>query len=142
MDKRTQSPPDWDDGVAFGDPAIDVEHDHLRDLLGRLHELETGRPDRQATHQIFNDLMEFAITHFKTEERFMRRAGYPLAFEHALAHERVLSRLIELSGMLMERDLRLFSDSCRELRVLANEHHNNDDRACNDWLNSSGPGRP
>jgi hemerythrin len=142
MDKPVRSAPDWDDGVAFGDTTIEGEHDHLRHLLGRLHELETSQPDRQATHEVFNDLMEYVIAHFNSEERYMRKMGYPQAFEHALAHERVLSRLIELSGTLMERDLRRLPESCRELRELASAHHNNEDRICTDWLASQGPRRP
>ena len=139
MEKATSGTPDpvpqeWDDSIAFGHHAVDEDHRRWAHLVERLQWLEAQGPDRQSVHAVFNDLIEFAIEHFKIEESFLREAAYPKAFEHALYHERVLGALIEMSSDLMNHGSRPLTDTCRQIRELICQHHANEDRHCADWL--------
>ena len=138
QDSEPPAPPqagfEWDDSISYGDTRVDEDHHRLAHLIERLQLMESRQPDRQLAHAVFNDLMEFAMTHFSHEEDLLRKSGYPHAFEHALAHERVLGAMIEFTSTLMDQPAQGLPATCRQLRELVCHHHSTEDGAAADWM--------
>jgi hemerythrin-like metal-binding protein len=68
----------WDTSYETGDPSIDLQH---RELLAIVHELEAAEADVHHSHEailrVLGHVMDFALSHFLTEERLMAQVGYP-----------------------------------------------------------------
>lgn len=76
----------WNDRLALGLPAIDHDHRRLVSLINALagHKVRGGRHPELLT--LFDELRDYAVTHFRAEERLMEEAAVSAA--HRDAHHR------------------------------------------------------
>ena len=84
---------DWSDAHALGLEEIDAQHRLLFDLINDLwHHLvrRSARTDVQAT---LTALERCALSHFATEETFMRVTGYPHLAAHMAEHADFVDRI-------------------------------------------------
>jgi hemerythrin len=80
----------WDAAYETGDPSIDSQH---RELLAIVDELEVAEAhlldSHEAIMQVLGRVMDFALSHFLTEEELMVQVGYPSpAFEEMIEQHR------------------------------------------------------
>ncbi len=87
----------WRPGFSVGEPEIDVQHQRLFALIGRLDAAVSSPESCPDSSALVQGLVEFARLHFATEEGFMRRGGYPALAAHAREHESLL-REVEAIG--------------------------------------------
>ncbi len=88
---------EWDNSLSVGVREIDNQHRQLIDMINMLH--ETSSPgDRNRTSAVLQGLLDYASTHFETEEGLMRQCGYAGLEDHLVEHQvfvRNLSRFYE-----------------------------------------------
>jgi hemerythrin len=97
----------WSEDYRVGDPVIDQDHCHLIGLLNDLNNaMSSGKPQQQLG-QILDDLIVYAIAHFKREEVLMEQVGYAEYAEHKHAHERLTSEVLELQRKFVSGETRL-----------------------------------
>jgi hemerythrin len=88
------SPITWKKELSVGNAEIDAQHQWLIEMVNRLYlSVDDGR-DKAATVTIINDLLNYAWTHFRTEEDLFREIDVPDAAEHIEEHERFTARVI------------------------------------------------
>ncbi|MEJ2693450.1 MAG: bacteriohemerythrin [Candidatus Thiodiazotropha sp.] len=91
-------PIEWQESMAIGIDAIDEQHRYLFDTLNAANDRLRGNHDDLLLSQFINDLLGYAITHFKTEEALMQRYDYakacPAEAETHIAQHRFFSRRI------------------------------------------------
>ena len=76
----------WNTGLETGHPEIDRQHRTLFDTLFRLKmALAAGEGDRELL-KTFDFLRAYAAIHFRTEEEWMTRHGYPQVEAHREWH--------------------------------------------------------
>jgi hemerythrin len=46
---------------------------------------------------LLSDLINYTLTHFRTEERYMQQTGYPLYAEHRNEHQQLTEQVVELN---------------------------------------------
>jgi hemerythrin len=83
----------WKDSYKIGHTEIDTEHQHLFHLAGKLLDAQ-DRPSQQAVAMAF---YKYTREHFEHEETLMRETGYPGYQAHIGWHNRIISRLNEIS---------------------------------------------
>lgn len=76
----------WTQALSVGIPEIDAQHQELFRRVDRLI-AATLANDLGETGAMLAFLAEYVVTHFTTEERYMRDVGYPGLPRHREEHE-------------------------------------------------------
>lgn len=82
----------WTQALSVGIPEIDAQHQELFRRVDRLI-AATLANDHGETGAMLAFLAEYAVSHFTTEERYMRDVGYPGLPRHREEHERFVADL-------------------------------------------------
>ncbi len=81
---------DFEPQYHTGISAMDAQHERLIDLINRLYEaMRSGRAS-DASGQILAELMDYAHTHFSSEEVLLEKMGYPNLANHKEVHTKLL----------------------------------------------------
>jgi diguanylate cyclase (GGDEF)-like protein/hemerythrin-like metal-binding protein/PAS domain S-box-containing protein len=97
----------WNDNLATGLPEVDEQHKRLVHLLNRLVNSLVYREDEREMSAIFEELADYAVYHFQTEEGIWHQylAGDPLEAEHKQLHEEFVPDLLRLKEEERNRPL-------------------------------------
>lgn len=67
----------------------------LVELVNRLYRAVTEKQGKDAVGRILNELVEYTGEHFKTEEEFFDRYGYPERGEHKKIHNDLVQKVMD-----------------------------------------------
>jgi len=87
----------WDDALLIGVEQIDAQHKSLVFMLNTLHEASVAG-DAAIVPEIITKLKEYALMHFATEERYMKRNKYPDLFDHMSEHAFFVSKIKDFTA--------------------------------------------
>ena len=77
----------WTDSYNFGIREIDSQHIKLADIMNRLCEAMDNGKEGYVINQILDELADYALEHFDTEEKYFLEFKYEGAEEHKSQHE-------------------------------------------------------
>ncbi len=86
---------EWSDQYRVGDPDMDLQHQRLFAIFNRLAE-ELDRDGRLAVAEmdtVFTQLLGYVKNHFRSEERLMKKVGFPHLESHRKKHETINAEL-------------------------------------------------
>lgn len=86
---------EWSDELSVSVRELDEQHQQLMRLLNELHAAARRNSDGAVMADILEGLVEYASTHFRTEETYMTRFGFPGYRQHETEHERFIGRLLD-----------------------------------------------
>jgi hemerythrin-like metal-binding protein/PAS domain S-box-containing protein len=83
----------WNDTFSVGVANIDAQHKKLLTLINQLVDCHMDRDgvDRERFHEVLSGMLDYIQNHFKAEEDYLRRIGYP----QLLAHEKEHTAFVE-----------------------------------------------
>jgi hemerythrin-like metal-binding protein len=81
---------EWKPLYSVGDSRIDAQHQQLFSIANRLHEAHSLGRGKQVLGGIFQELIDYTVTHFAEEEALLQRTGYPDYLRHKQNHEKLL----------------------------------------------------
>jgi len=87
----------WNARYELGIEVLDAEHRRLFDLVHQVQAVAEGEGGSLSLLSALQELMDFAILHFQTEEKLMEEHDFSTAGLHRKAHERLLRELREFS---------------------------------------------
>lgn len=73
----------WDDSFSVQVQEIDSQHQRLIEMLNQLHDMMKSGQGKDAIGPVLEDLTNYTVTHFGTEETYFDQYGY----EHTQAHK-------------------------------------------------------
>ncbi len=88
--------PDYQVGVA----EIDNQHRRLVEMVNSLHEAMKSGTGKTLVPKILNDLVEYTVSHFSTEERFMQETRYPEYSLHKRHHEELTRQVLQIKAQI------------------------------------------
>jgi hemerythrin len=100
---------EWDESFSVDIPEIDEQHKHLIFIAN--HFLETvangdksvsGEDLYRIIDSTINELIDYTIYHFSTEEKYLSLYGYPGLAEHRSQHRSLINKAFNLSERLKE----------------------------------------
>jgi hemerythrin-like metal-binding protein len=91
----------WDDIYSVGHAQIDAQHKRLFDIANRFNAAYLQRAGRARLAQIFDELLDYTVTHFADEEALMRRQNYPEYASHKASHDKLVG-LVSYYRQLLE----------------------------------------
>jgi hemerythrin len=76
----------WNEKYSVKNIIIDEQHRKLLDILYRLEKMVTRGKDHSEMVKLLSEMSDYANAHFKSEERYMEKIGYPNLSEHKKLH--------------------------------------------------------
>lgn len=100
---------DFEPQYHTGISAMDAQHAQLIDMINRLYEaMRSGRAS-DASGQILTELMDYAHTHFSSEEVLLEKMGYPNLAEHKEVHTKLLQEVADYQRQYQTGKINAFS---------------------------------
>lgn len=88
----------WKDEYRLGIEKIDEQHAKLFEIAGRAYELMKDHFSIDKYDQvvaILEELKDYAIYHFKTEEAYMQSIGYRKFLSHKVSHDDFVQKVAD-----------------------------------------------
>ena len=76
----------WSDALSVNVAEIDQQHKTLIQIINDLNEAMRQGKGKDTLGKTIEGLLNYARTHFATEERYFDRFGYPKAKDHKIEH--------------------------------------------------------
>lgn len=83
----------WSDSFSVGNPLIDEQHKKLVKLVDDLFTAMKERKTTEIISKVLNDLAEYTVYHFNTEESLFVRSNYPKIEEHKKIHQEFVAKV-------------------------------------------------
>ena len=112
----------WKERYNIGYKEIDAQHKVLLDLLNELIDLAGGSGHPDQITSIFHRLYEYVLTHFSTEERYMRICRYPRLAEHEAEHATFIQKMLELNNSFDPTDPHLLDETLDFIKTWYIDH--------------------
>jgi hemerythrin len=102
-------------------PVCDNEHKTLFDLLNSLHELAAG-DDRGAVGNKLDELINFVVKHFATEERLMQQKGYAGFAAHKAEHDNLVGTCAGLQKQFHAGEAEITQETTAFVKAWLDKH--------------------
>lgn len=85
----------WSDSLAIGVATIDEQHKLLVSYINELHRAVQQGQEETVVLDILDALVEYAVSHFSTEEVFFTHSAYPDTERHIAIHEQFKAQVAQ-----------------------------------------------
>jgi hemerythrin-like metal-binding protein len=96
--------------MGVGIKEIDSQHKGLLELINRLSRMDPNRVDRQKIFAALNALVDYAQTHFDTEERYLKTYEFPGLAQQQREHIAFTADVFKLAQRLESNDPRVHAE--------------------------------
>ena len=107
---------EWDPQYSVDVEEIDFHQKKMFELFNQLIDTRKSEIDCKACINIISDINEYCKLYFTTEEKYLRKKGYPDLPDHSRAHRHFIRNAISLRRELSENMANLTDDVIMELR--------------------------
>jgi hemerythrin len=90
----------WQTDYQVGVAEIDNQHRRLVQMVNSLHEAMKSGTGKTLVPKVLNELVEYTVSHFSTEERFMQGARYPEYSLHKRQHEELTRQVLKIKAQV------------------------------------------
>ena len=87
----------WHDKYSVNNAIIDEQHKRLLHILFRMEKLVTKGNATDGIVELLSDMSDYAQEHFKSEERYMARIGYPQLEKHQELHSKYALQVLQFT---------------------------------------------
>lgn len=102
-------------------PVCDDQHKTLFNMLNKLHDL-AGGSDRSSVGRQLDELINFVVMHFQTEEKMMRERNYPNFTAHKAEHDKLVSTCADLQKKFHAGQAEINQDTTRFVKNWLDTH--------------------
>jgi len=119
---------EWSNQLATELPLIDEQHQVMITMINRLHSCITEPIHRPQFSVQLEQLSNYAMEHFATEERLMSQYNYPHLARHQAQHALLTQQAYALNQRFLGGDLPLDSTVSESIREWFMNHLQGEDR--------------
>ena len=84
----------WDNNYSVGISKIDEEHKKLIDILNKTIHAKKHNVSPEELKEVLREMTDYTLTHFTTEEAYMKTFNYPEYKDHKEEHRGFSSEII------------------------------------------------
>lgn len=92
----------WSDEFSVGVAEIDEQHKKLIGMINNLIGVAREKNLRMVSGKIIQDMAEYTVYHFSTEEKYFDQFGYADSAAHKLQHQTFVAKVLELQKQFVE----------------------------------------
>jgi hemerythrin-like metal-binding protein len=86
----------WDNSFSVGIPSIDNQHMKLIQMINDLHDSMKSGKGQDVLKKILNDMANYTVNHFNTEELLFKKHGYADTESHIMQHRMFIDKVSEV----------------------------------------------
>lgn len=116
-------------------PIADDQHKEIFRMLNGLHETATGG-DRAAIGKQLDELIDYVVMHFQTEEKLMQQKSYPDFAAHKAEHDKLVTTCADLQKKFHAGQAEVSQDTTRFVKDWLDGHIPKIDKPYGPCLNS------
>ena len=128
----------WNSTLSVNITQIDNQHMKLVELVNTLHDRMKEGKGKAALSGILNELTNYTVYHFKTEEDIFRKYNYPQTDAHLKEHDALVQQVVKLKADFDNCKSVLTLDVMNFLKDWLTLHIMGDDKAYTPFLKSQG----
>ncbi|MFP3983901.1 MAG: bacteriohemerythrin [Desulfurivibrionaceae bacterium] len=93
---------EWGPHLSVEIEKIDNQHKKLVEMINRLYQAVIEKRGKNTVSSILDELINYTSEHFKTEEDFFDRYGYPEKEEHKKIHNNLVEKVLDFQKKFKE----------------------------------------
>ena len=128
----------WSNEYSVNVREIDEQHMRLVHMINTLHESLLSNQGREAQARIIREMVDYAVVHFGTEEKYMDWFSYPDHLPHKAEHELFARKAADLKRRVDEHGFILTLEILNFLKTWLREHILVTDKSYSAHFNSCG----
>ncbi len=86
----------WNDGFSVHVPSLDQQHEELISLINNLIDYSDANVDSEVISDTLTRMTRYATDHFRDEEEYMLKSGYPEYEAHKELHKKYKKKTVSL----------------------------------------------
>ena len=91
---------EWKEEYSLGIETIDNQHKKLLGMINALSDLRATDDLREVSMKVINDMKEYAVYHFKTEEDYFEKFNYEDKDVHKKIHDAFVAKIGDFTDEL------------------------------------------
>ncbi|MBI5055189.1 MAG: bacteriohemerythrin [Nitrospirae bacterium] len=128
----------WNEEYSVNIKEIDTQHQKLIELINNLFDkMRIGR-GKDVIGIILNELVNYTVYHFLTEEKLFQEHGYPEYMQHKKLHSDLTKQVKELKDKFDHGDIIVTARTLNFLNKWLIDHIMGEDKKYAPFLNSKG----
>jgi len=129
---------DWKEVYVVHIDQVDTQHQKLVSLINELHDSMKLGKAKEVLSKILNDLVDYTLYHFATEEKLFDTYDYPDSGMHKQQHKELVEQVAALQKKHEAGEKVLTIDVMNFLRDWLHDHIVGSDKKFGPYLNSKG----
>jgi len=129
---------DRDDSFSVNVAEIDRQHQKLIAMINEFHDAMKQGQGKDASGTIINNMFNYTATHFKTEEQYFDRFGYPEKANHKQEHAAFVQEVSDFKDGFAQGKLGLSLDMMNYLSDWLQNHIKRSDKKYSQFFNENG----
>ncbi len=98
---------EWEDKFSVGISKIDEEHKKLIGILNKAVVANEHNGNTEELWEVLKEMTNYALTHFETEETYMKEFNYPEYQDHKEEHRGFSTEIIAYLDKVIKGDTKL-----------------------------------
>lgn len=129
---------DWENKYSINVAEVDKQHQGLFGILNRLHESLTNGEEKSMQEKILDELIDYTVEHFATEEKLFQDTGFPGYENHKKIHDDLTGQAIQIQNEFRNDNATISFELLDFLHQWLTEHTLGLDQEAGGYLNSKG----
>ena len=119
----------WSEAFEVGIPEVDEQHKKLVAIVNALHEAMLKGQARETMGKALEEVVDYTVYHFATEERLFAEKQYPRAAAHKHLHDELTATAKKLRADVASGKSVISHEVMRFLRDWLQQHIMSEDKA-------------
>lgn len=128
----------WENKFSVDVSIMDEEHKSFILIINKVVAGVTQNNKHEIISDALNDMIMYARSHFKTEEKYMIKFDYPEYHEHKKEHKDFLITTVGFCQRVMNREYDIIDDLREYLEQWLAEHLQGSDKKYSEYFNKNG----
>ncbi|MFH1914790.1 MAG: bacteriohemerythrin [Pseudomonadota bacterium] len=91
----------WADDLSVNIREVDEQHLRLINLINKLHAAMRSGKGKQATARVLDELKDYTVFHFSSEEALFEEHGYAGLLNHVAAHKAFVNKVLDFEQQIL-----------------------------------------
>ncbi len=118
---------EWSSKYELGIGVVDEQHERLFQIVNSLYDSVVNGEEQNVLGEILDELIDYTVYHFETEEEKFEHYSYPKLQEHKREHNDLTLQVLELQKKFYNHELTITYDVLDFLSEWLKDHTTNSD---------------